>query len=253
MGVPPIDFQLHNSLFLVAHFHMMIIGGVVFGYFAGITYWFPKIFGFRLNEKLGRYAFWCWLVGYALAFIPLYILGFMGATRRIDHYSSSLGYQPLFIVAGIGAVIIACGVAFQVLQMIVSYIQRDQNRDTTGDPWNGRTLEWSTSSPAPEYNFAVLPEVTDRDAFWEMKHSKEPKQKPVYTAITMPKNTPMGLFVAAFGFIACFCIIWHVWWLLAIAAVCLVVSVIYFTTEDDTEYKIPAAEVERIELARERA
>jgi cytochrome o ubiquinol oxidase subunit I len=149
MSVPAIDYQVHNSLFLVAHFHMMIVGGVVFGYFAGLTYWFPKIFGFRLNERLGKYAFWCWFVGFLLAFVPLYILGLMGATRRLDHYDASLGWQPLFIVAGIGALTIALGVGFQVLQLIVSIKQRKQNLDTTGDPWNGRTLEWATTSPAP--------------------------------------------------------------------------------------------------------
>jgi cytochrome o ubiquinol oxidase subunit 1 len=156
MSVPPADFQLHNSLFLVAHFHNMVIGGVVFGYFAGISYWFPKVFGFTLNERLGRYAFWCWIIGFATAFLPLYALGFMGATRRLDHYDSSMGWQSLFIVAGVGALIIGLGVVMQILQFIVSIKDRNKNRDTTGDPWNGRTLEWSTSSPAPVYNFAHL-------------------------------------------------------------------------------------------------
>ncbi|HVX48203.1 MAG TPA: cbb3-type cytochrome c oxidase subunit I, partial [Candidatus Saccharimonadales bacterium] len=171
MAVPPIDFQVHNSLFLVAHFHTMIISGVVFGFFAGLTYWFPKVFGFRLNERLGKYAAWCWIVGFVLAFGPLYILGLMGATRRLDHYSASMGWQGLFIVAGIGAMIIFLGVCFQLLQLAYSIWKRDENRDLTGDPWDGRTLEWSTASPTPEYNFAVLPTVSSRDAFWEMKRS----------------------------------------------------------------------------------
>ena len=149
LSVPSIDFQVHNSLFLVAHFHMMIVGGVVFGYFAGITYWFPKIFGFKLNERLGRYAFWCWSVGFTLAFVPLDILGLMGATRRLDHYDASLGWQGLFAVAGVGALIVGAGIGFQLLQFVVSFRQRRQNMDTTGDPWNGRTLEWSTASPVP--------------------------------------------------------------------------------------------------------
>jgi len=134
MAVPPIDFQLHNSLFLVAHFHMMIVSGVLFGYFAGLSYWFPKAFGFKLNERLGKYTFWCWAVGFVLAFVPLYILGFMGATRRLDHYDASLGWQPLFIVAGVGVLVICLGVGFQILQLIVSIVQREKNRDVTGDP-----------------------------------------------------------------------------------------------------------------------
>src|ERR1043166_3530626 len=150
----------------------MIIGGVVFGYFAGLTYWFPKIFGFRLNERLGRYAFWCWLVGFMLAFIPLYILGLMGATRRLDHYDPSVGWQQLFVVAGVGVAIIVAGVGFQILQLLVSIKQRRQNMDTTGDPWNARTLEWSTSSPAPIYNFALTPDVKNRDEFWALKQAK---------------------------------------------------------------------------------
>ena len=151
LAVPPIDFQLHNSLFLVAHFHTMIVSGVLFGYFAGVTYWFPKFAGFRLNERFGRYAFWCWSVGFVLAFVPLYILGLMGATRRLDHYDASLGWQPLFIVAGIGATIAVSGVAFQLLQVAVSIRQRKSTTDKTGDPWNGRSLEWSTPSPVPVY------------------------------------------------------------------------------------------------------
>jgi cytochrome o ubiquinol oxidase subunit I len=249
MAVPGIDYQVHNSLFLVAHFHMMIVGGVVFGYFAAITYWFPKIFGFRLNERLGKYAFWCWFVGFLLAFVPLYILGLMGATRRLDHYSASLGWQPLFIVAGIGAAIIACGVGFQILQFIVSIRQRHQTVDKTGDPWNGRTLEWSTLSPAPFYNFAVIPEVSTRDAFWEMKHSPAEAEKVDYEDIYLPKNSPMGLIIASFAFLFGFAMIWHIYWLVIIGLIGVIVSVIVRTSDEDSEYKLPAAEVERIETA----
>ena len=169
LAIPAADFQLHNSLFLVAHFHTMIIGGVVFGYFAGLTYWFPKFFGFKLNERLGRYAFYSWLIGFLLAFIPLYILGLMGATRRLDDYDASLGWQPLFIVAAAGVGLIMIGIGLQILQLIISIRQRRQNIDTTGDPWNGRTLEWSSSSPPPAYNFANIPVIQERDAFWVIK------------------------------------------------------------------------------------
>jgi cytochrome o ubiquinol oxidase subunit 1 len=249
MGVPPVDFQLHNSLFLVAHFHMMIIGGVVFGYLAGITYWFPKIFGFRLHEKLGIYAFWCWTVGFVLAFVPLYILGFMGATRRLDHYSASLGWRPLFIVSGIGVLVVCAGIGFQVLQFIVSIIQRKDNLDLTGDPWDGRTLEWSTVSPAPFYNFAIIPQVSDRDQFWIDKHDKHKSDEtPVYHAIHMPKNSSAGLFIAGFAFLFGFGMIWHIYLLVGIGLVGVISSIILRTTNDDTEYVIPAATITRMEI-----
>jgi cytochrome o ubiquinol oxidase subunit 1 len=247
MAVPAIDFQVHNSLFLVAHFHTMIIGGVVYGYFAGITYWFPKIFGFKLNERLGKYAFWCWLIGFCTAFIPLYILGLMGATRRLDHYDASLGWQQLFIVAGIGVVIIACGIGLQILQIIVSVRHRKQNLDTTGDPWNGRTLEWSISSPAPVYNFAVIPEVNDRDQFWAMKKNTDKPRDPVYEDILMSKNTPMGLYIAGFSFLFGFGAIWHLWWLMIIGLVGALIVIIIRLTDEDTDYYISSEEVREIE------
>ncbi len=249
LSVPAIDFQVHNSLFLVAHFHNMIIGGVVFGYFAGITYWFPKIFGFKLNERLGTYAFWCWLIGFVLAFVPLYILGLMGATRRLDHYDASLGWQGLFIVAGIGVMIIFAGVGFQILQFIVSFVQRKKNLDITGDPWNGRTLEWSTTSPPPHYNFAVIPKVKSRDAFWAIKKAAKPEPAIVnYRDIIMPKDTPMGLIIAGFAFIAGFAIIWYIWWLAIIGILGVIVSVILRSSNDNTERVITAEELEENEI-----
>lgn len=254
MSMPPADFQLHNSLFLVAHFHTMIIGGVVFGYFAGLTYWFPKIFGFKLNERLGRYAFWCWLVGFLLAFVPLYILGLMGATRRLDHYDVSMGWQQLFIVAAIGVGVIIMGVCFQILQLLISIIQRHQNLDTTGDPWDGRTLEWSTSSPPPVYNFALTPAVNDRDAFWAMKHSRGGRaEEPKYQAITMPKNTPMPMLIAGFAFLGGFGIIWHLYLLALVGLLGTVVSVVVRASNDNTTFRLSAAEVQAIETkSRER-
>jgi len=248
MAVPPADFQLHNSLFLVAHFHTMIIGGVVFGYFAGLTYWFPKVFGFKLNERLGRYAFWCWLVGFLFAFVPLYILGLMGATRRLDHYDPSEGWQGLFIVAAVGVSIIALGVFFQILQLIVSVRQRHQNIDTSGDPWGGRTLEWATTSPPQVYNFAVLPEVSTRDAFWEMKKTRD-VAKPRYKDIMMPKNTPLPMLIAIFAFTFGFAIVWHIWWLAAIGLFGVITTIIVRSTNEEPEYKISAARVAKMEAA----
>ncbi len=254
LSVPPVDFQVHNSLFLIAHFHSTIIGGVLFGFFAGITYWFPKFTGIKLNEKLGRYAFWFWLIGFIVAFMPLYILGFMGATRRLDHYEASLGWQPLFIVAAIGFGIISLGIFFQVLQILVSIKQKRQNMDITGDPWNGRTLEWSTSSPPPFYNFAFIPEVHERDAFWAMKKtsaSEASTQKSThfsYQDIHMPKNSPMGVLIGGFSFIFGFAIIWHITWMAVIGLLGIITCTIIRLSDDDPDYYVPAKEVESIEV-----
>lgn len=249
MSVPAIDFQVHNSLFLVAHFHNMIIGGVLFGYFAGLTYWFPKVFGWKLNERLGRYAFWCWITGFLLAFVPLYILGLMGATRRLDHYDASLGWQGLFIVAAIGVIFVLAGIALQVLQLIMSYVQRSANRDLTGDPWGGRTLEWATSSPAPVYNFAIIPDASQRDAFWALKAGQvyarlpQPKRSQ-YRDIRLPKNSGLGIVIAGLAFGFGFAVVWHIWWLAGLTALAAIITLIYRTTStDDSEYIIPAAEV----------
>jgi cytochrome o ubiquinol oxidase subunit 1 len=247
MAVPPIDFQVHNSLFLVAHFHTMIISGVVFGYLAGITYWFPKFFGFKLHERLGKYAACCWITGFILAFGPLYILGLMGATRRLDHYSAAMGWQQLFIVAGIGVLIIGLGVFFQLLQLAVSIWQRKDRLDYAPDPWRGRTLEWSTPSPVPVYNFARLPQVSSRDAFWAEKHSKQPAGLSDFRDIRLPKNTPAGLLIAGFAFLAGFGIIWHIWTLLIIGGLGVLSSIIIRSTAERTEYTIPAKRVEQIE------
>ena len=250
MAVPAIDFQVHNSLFLVAHFHNVIIGGVVFGYFAGLTYWFPKIFGFTLNERLGRYASYCWTVGFLVAFLPLYILGLMGATRRLDHYDASTGWQGLFIVAGFGVVIISVGIGLQLLQLVVSIVQRKKNRDLTGDPWNGRTLEWSVPSPAPFYNFAVTPVVHSRDQFWEEKqalHRHERIEKPAYQDIYLPKNSSLGLVIAMFAFLIGFGLIWHMWWLAGIGLAGVIICIIVRTSNDDTEYLVTAKELEKLD------
>lgn len=266
LSIPGIDFELHNSLFLVAHFHNMIIGGVLFGYFAGLVYWFPKMFGYRLNEKLGKYAFWAWLVGFLLAFIPLYILGLMGATRRLNVIEPA--WQPLFIVAAVGACVIALALFFQVLQIIVSYKDRKKNLDTTGDPWNGRTLEWATSSPPPAYNFKEIPWAAARDAFWYMKKGEgrisynasastgsatsvieDPNvvmaARPSLTpslekvgSIHMPKNTPIGLFIAVCSGLFGFGMIWHMWWLAGLGLVAIAVLLIVRSFEKEIEETI---------------
>lgn len=245
MSVPAIDFQVHNSLFLVAHFHTMIVGGVVFGVFAGITYWFPKFTGFRLNERLGRYAFWSWLVGFLLAFVPLYILGFMGATRRLDHYDTTLGWQGLFMVAGVGVALIGLGVALQVLQLIYSIWKRKENR-VTGDPWNGRTLEWATASAPAEYNFATIPTVEGRDAFWDMKQHGKKLPRPTHP-IVVPKNSPLGLVIAVFAFMVGFGIVWHIVWLAAVGFIGVIITIIVRISNDETERTISVDAIRKTE------
>jgi cytochrome o ubiquinol oxidase subunit I len=247
MSIPAADFQVHHSLFLIAHFHFVIIGGVVFGFFAAYTYWFPKFIGFKLNERLGKCAFWCWLLGFLIAFSPLYLLGFMGATRRLNYYDV-LEWQPLFIVAGLGAMLILCGAGFQVLQLIVSIKQRKENRDTTGDPWNGRNLEWSTKSPPPFYNFAITPEVHSRDPFWVMKHTKQPP-KPDYEEIHMPKNSGMGFCIGIFSFLFGFGLIWYMFWLAAVGFVGMIVCVIAHLYQKHPGYHITPEELKKFEGA----
>ena len=252
MAIPGVDFQVHNSLFLIAHFHYVIIGGVVFGFFAGYSYWFPKFTGFKLNEKLGKYAFWCWIIGFVIAFSPLYLLGFMGATRRLNYYDVT-AWQPLFIVAGLGALLILAGVGFQVLQFLVSYRDRKKNLDTTGDPWDGRTLEWSTPSPPPMYNFAVTPEVHEKDAFWAQKHSKEPKPKVKYLDIHMPKNTSVGFYIGVLSFLFAFGLIWYMFWLAAVSAIGIIACAIMHLCRKEPEYTVTGKEIEKIERGAKRA
>lgn len=247
MAVPAIDFQVHNSLFLVAHFHTMIVSGVLFGYFAGLTYWFPKTFGFKLFDGLGKYAAYLWIVGFCLAFIPLYILGLMGATRRLDHYSASLGWRPLFIVAGIGAFVIALGVGMQFIQVITSVMKRDGLKDTTGDPWNGRTLEWSTTSPPPPYNFAITPVVSTKDAFWAAKNSKAKLFHGELEPFSATKNTPAGLFIATSAFLFGFAFIWHIWILAILSLLALILIVVWRTTDPNTDETFSVARLKKIE------
>ncbi|HSX16058.1 MAG TPA: cbb3-type cytochrome c oxidase subunit I [Candidatus Saccharimonadales bacterium] len=248
MSVPAIDYQVHNSLFLVAHFHMMIVGGVVFGYFAGLIYWFPKIFGFRLHEGLGKAAFWCWSIGFLLAFMPLYILGLMGATRRLDHYDPSLGWQPLFIVAGVGVAVIGVGIGLQVLQLALSIWQRNERRDVTGDPWNGRTLEWSVPSPAPVYNFTTLPVVTEHDQFWHDKHlAKKPVKR--YEDILLPKNSGLSVVIGMLAGAIGFGMIWHLYWLSVLGLLALVTTLVVRASNPEPEYIMTAKEVEKMEHA----
>lgn len=251
LSAPPVDFQIHNSLFLIAHFHGMVIGGVLFGLFAGFTYWFPKFTGFFLDEKLNRYAFWCWFGGFLLAFMPLYMLGFMGATRRLDHYPSATGWHPLFILVAIGAFIILCGASIQFFGLFWSYIKRETLQDKTrGDPWNGRTLEWSIPSPPPFYNFAVIPTVDQIDPLWAIKRGEAPKPRETYEDIHLPKNTPMGLYIGSLSFIFGFAMVWHIFWLATACLLGIVMCLIIRLSKKDDHEIILAETVREMEKKR---
>ncbi len=251
MAVPPADFILHNSLFLVAHFHNVIIGGVLFGAFAGYTYWFPKAFGFRLHERLGQAAFWCWIVGFYLAFMPLYVLGFLGMTRRMQHYDVP-EWHPWLVVAAAGAALIMAGIVLQIVQLAVSIRDRAVLADKTGDPWDGRSLEWATASPPPAFNFAILPRVSGGDAFWAIKQRARTSgggEAPHYEAVEMPRNSPTGFICAFFATIMGFALIWHIWWLVGAGAAGAFATFVVFAWRDEVEYVISAKDVERIDRA----
>ncbi|MCC6827530.1 MAG: cytochrome o ubiquinol oxidase subunit I [Novosphingobium sp.] len=251
LAVPPADFVLHNSLFLIAHFHNVIIGGVVFGVFAAINYWWPKAFGFRLEPFWGKVSFWCWVIGFWLAFTPLYVMGLMGVTRRLRVFDDP-SLQIWFVIAAIGAVLIACGIAAMLVQYAVSILRRDSLRDDSGDPWNGRTLEWATSSPPPAYNFAFTPVVHDLDAWAEMKRTGAPRPADGFRAIHMPRNTGAGIILAGISTVCGFALIWHIWWLAIASFAALLITAIAHTFNYARDFHIPADVVAETEARRAR-
>lgn len=248
LAVPSADFVLHNSLFLIAHFHNVIIGGVVFGMFAGINFWFPKAFGFKLNEFWGKCSFWFWVIGFYLAFMPLYVLGLMGVTRRVNHFDDP-SLQIWFIIAAFGAFLVALGIGSMLIQFYVSFRDRVALRDVTGDPWGARTLEWSTSSPPPDYNFAFTPRVYDNDSWADMKANGYQRPTTDFMEIHMPKNTGAGFIIAALSFAVGFAVIWQIWLLAGFAMIAMVAAIIVHTFNYKRDYYIPAAEVARTEDA----
>ncbi|HEY4068346.1 MAG TPA: cytochrome o ubiquinol oxidase subunit I, partial [Burkholderiaceae bacterium] len=249
LAVPPADFVLHNSLFLIAHFHNVIIGGVLFGLLAGITYWFPKAFGYKLDPFWGKCSFWFWLIGFYFAFMPLYVLGLMGVTRRMSHFEDP-SLQIWFQIAAFGAALIALGIACFIIQLVVSFKRRESLRDTTGDPWNGRTLEWSTASPPPPYNFAFTPVIHDNDAWYDMKSNQYERPTQGFIAIHMPKNTAAGFIIAALASVCGFALIWHMWLIAGAGFVLMMIAIITHTFNYKRDFHIPADEVGRIEGAR---
>jgi len=252
LAVPPADFVLHNSLFLIAHFHNVIIGGVLFGLFAAINFWWPKAFGFRLEKKWGLVSFWCWVVGFWMAFMPLYVLGFMGVTRRMRVFDDP-AYQIWFVIAGVGVAVIAVGILAMLIQFAVSIIHRDKLRDETGDPWLGRTLEWATSSPPPDYNFAKTPIIHDSDAWWDMKTRGYERPTQGFKPIHMPANTGAGFILSALSLIVGFALIWYIWWLAAAGFAALIAYAIFHTFNYKRDYYIPAETVQATEDARTKA
>jgi cytochrome o ubiquinol oxidase subunit 1 len=256
LAVPPADFVLHNSLFLVAHFHNVIIAGVVFAAFAGITYWFPKAFGFKLDEGWGKAAFWLSLLGFYVVFMPLYVAGLLGMTRRLQHYDVA-AWRPWVLIAGIGIVIMMAAAACQVIQFVVSVRRRDELRDETGDPWDGRSLEWATTSPPPPFNFAVLPNVQGAEPYWGIKQraieTQQLSPEPKYEPIEMPRNSPTGFITAFFCTMTGFALIWHIWWMVGLGLVAAYAVFVWFAWRDAVEYSIPAEEVARYDRERRRA
>ena len=251
LAVPPADFVLHNSLFLVAHFHNVIIGGVVFGLFGGMTYWFPKAFGFKLDPFWGKVSFWGWVIGYWVAWTPIYIVGLMGTTRRVRHFDDP-SLQVWFVIAAIGALIILVGILAFVIQIAVSIINRDKLRDSTGDPWEGRTLEWSTASPPPAYNFAFTPVIHELDAWYDMKTRGHRRPVDGYRPIHMPRNTGAGVILSGLALVLGFAMVWYMWWLAALSFAGLIAYAIAHTFNYDRDTFIPTEEVARTEGERSR-
>jgi cytochrome o ubiquinol oxidase subunit 1 len=247
LAIAPVDYLMHNSVFLVAHFHNMLIPGALFGYFAGYCYWFPKAFGFKLDDKWGKRAFWAWIVGFYFAFMPLYVLGFEGMPRRMAHYATA-GWQPWLIVAEFGAILIAVGIACQIVQLVVSIRNRATLKVETGDPWDGRTLEWATACPPAPYNFAVIPEVHDIDEFaWRKKHDMVgPALAPV-EGIVIPDDTGAGMIIGALSFVFGFAMVWHIWWLAALSGAGMFALLVMRSSEDHSEHMISASIVRTME------
>lgn len=251
LAVPPADFVLHNSLFLIAHFHNVIIGGVLFGIFAAINYWWPKAFGFKLNQFWGKVSFWCWVPGFWVAFAPLYVLGLMGVTRRMRVFDDP-SLQIWFAIAAVGAFMIAAGIAAMLIQFAVSVWKREALAETTGDPWDGRTLEWATSSPPPAYNFAFTPRIHALDAWYDMKGAGVAHPADGYKDIHMPANTGAGIILAGISTVCGFALVWHIWWLAGASFLALIATAIIHTFNYERDFHIPAAEVAATEAARMR-
>lgn len=244
LAIPPIDFVVHNTVFLVAHFHNVLIPGLLYGMIAGYMYWFPKAFGFRLSEIWGRISFGFWVSGFYLAFMPLYVLGLGGMARRSQALFEP-DYRPWLLVAIVGAFLLLAGLVTLFVQLWVSVRDREANRVPVGDPWDARSLEWSVSAPPPEYNFATIPHVDRLDPFYWLKERKE-AYKPAdhYRAIVMPKNSWVGPLVGLAGAVCAFGLVWHIWWLTILGFIGVWAPVVARSFVRDVHRTISASEVE---------
>jgi cytochrome o ubiquinol oxidase subunit 1 len=256
LAVPPADFLVHNSMFLVAHFHNVIVGGVVFALFAGLDYWFPKAFGFRLHEGWGKAAFWFAFFGFWITFAPLYILGMQGMTRRLQHVNIE-EWRPMLYLSLLGVGVLILGVICQVIMLVVSIRDREKLRDVTGDPWDGRSLEWATPSPPPFFNYAVMPNVEGEEAYWGIKlkaiESQQLSPEPAYEPIEMPVNSPVGFYTAFFATVTGFALIWQIWWLAGLGLAAAFAGFVVFAWRDVHEFHVPVEEVARVDRARRAA
>ncbi|MFL6863748.1 MAG: cbb3-type cytochrome c oxidase subunit I, partial [Allosphingosinicella sp.] len=221
--------------------------------FAGLDYWFPKAFGFRLHEGWGKAAFWLSFFGFWITFTPLYMLGLDGMTRRLQHVNVE-EWRPLLQASALGMAVLVAGAACQVTMLLVSIVQRDKLRDVSGDPWDGRSLEWATTSPPPFFNFAIMPNVEGEEAYWGIKlkaiESQRLAEEPEYEAIEMPVESPVGFYTAAFASVTGFALIWQIWWLAGLGLAAAFAGFVVFAWRDVHEFHVPAEEVARVERAR---
>ncbi|WP_281995131.1 cbb3-type cytochrome c oxidase subunit I [Ruegeria faecimaris] len=242
---PTIDYQVHNTLFLVAHFHNVLLPGVLFGLLAGYNYWFPKAFGFRLSEGWGRISVALWTVGFMLTFLPLYFVGLMGMPRRSYSWEDP-SFHPYMIAAVLGSLVILAALLSIIVQLWVSIRDREKTRVPVGDPWDGRTLEWSIPAPPPPYNFAIIPHVTDRDDFAAAKERGNAYPSlDAYEDILMPRNTAIGFGLCVLSGIWMFALVWWIWWLAIATTAAMLAAFIAWTFRTDTEEFIPAEQVRK--------
>ncbi|MAB09442.1 cbb3-type cytochrome c oxidase subunit I [Hyphomonas sp.] len=246
---PSIDYQVHNSTFLVAHFHNVIIPGVLFGMLAGIHYWFPKAFGFRLSETWGRLTAYLFIGGFLFTFMPLYVLGLMGMPRRSPTFQNP-EFLPWMYIAAFGGVLMLVALASLVWTFWTSWRNRERLAVPGGDPWNGATLEWSSPAPVPEWNFPLIPVVTARDDWGAAKRAGDPWKGPdEYVDIEMPANTYLGVVLAGAAFLLGFAMTWHIWWLSIASLLAMVATIFWRGIQVVEPVIVPAEEVERADKA----
>lgn len=239
------DFQYHNTMFLVAHFHYTLIPGVVYAFIAGMIYWWPKFFGFMLNEKIGKVSFWMVAICFNITFFPMFITGLDGQARRMFTYSAETGFGPLNLVSSIGAVGLVLG--FVVLVYNIYWSTRYMPRNVGEDPWNARSLEWATASPIPEYNFATLAHVNSSEALWDYKKKGHNLFPDKLEEIHMPNNSGMPFIMSVLFFIGAFGLIFSMIPLAIVALIGIFVCMALRSFEQDHGHHISVKEIEETE------